>query len=125
MSAAEAAAKSKGSDKIPQFGFMAGTQCKSDATGLRSPARNCDNRIDPSGCFCLAWAIHHDSGLPIRAGGVVSAMSLLNAAFSALLGWLLFGERLNSIQWVGLWGVAGDSAENNRPKFRAGRVHCP
>jgi drug/metabolite transporter (DMT)-like permease len=34
--------------------------------------------------------------------GVVSTMGLLNAAFSAVLGWWLFGETLDGVQWTGL-----------------------
>jgi drug/metabolite transporter (DMT)-like permease len=34
--------------------------------------------------------------------GIVSTMNLLNAAFSAVLGWTLFGETLDRLQWAGL-----------------------
>ena len=34
-------------------------------------------------------------------------MGLLNAAFTAALGWLLFDERLAGTQWAGMLIVAG------------------
>lgn len=33
--------------------------------------------------------------------GVVSAMGLMNAIFSALWGWMIFSEKLSLIQWIG------------------------
>ncbi len=36
------------------------------------------------------------------AAGLVSTMSLMNAVFSASLGWLLLGEVLVPIQWAGM-----------------------
>lgn len=34
--------------------------------------------------------------------GLVSALSLLSAVFSAILGWVVFGERLVWMQWIGM-----------------------
>jgi len=45
-------------------------------------------------------------GYRFAAAGIVSAMSLLNAAFSVLLGWILFQETLGIGQWGGLLLIA-------------------
>ena len=59
------------------------------------------------GLFASLGQFTMTQGFRHAPAALVSTMSLLNAAFSALFGWFLFGERLNSIQWVGLWVVAG------------------
>lgn len=41
-------------------------------------------------------------GYRYAPAGIVSAMSLVGAAISALFGWVLFGEKLDPIQWAGL-----------------------
>jgi S-adenosylmethionine uptake transporter len=48
------------------------------------------------GQFCMTQGYRH------AAAGLVSTMSLLNAAFSLSFGWILFGERLVALQWAGM-----------------------
>lgn len=54
------------------------------------------------GIFATIGQVTMTQGYRFAPAGRVSTMSLLNAAFSALLGWALFSERLELIQWGGL-----------------------
>lgn len=48
------------------------------------------------GQVCMTQGYRH------AAAGLVSTMGLLNAVFSVLLGWMLFGEALVLFQWLGM-----------------------
>jgi drug/metabolite transporter (DMT)-like permease len=41
-------------------------------------------------------------GYGVAPASVVSSLNLLNAAFSALTGWIFFGESLAWAQWLGM-----------------------
>lgn len=41
-------------------------------------------------------------GYRYAAAGLVSTMGLMNAGFAALFGWLVFGELLSPVQWMGM-----------------------
>jgi len=45
-------------------------------------------------------------GYRFAQAGLVSMMGLLNAAYTAIFGWILFNEQLSSIQWAGMLIVA-------------------
>lgn len=49
-------------------------------------------------------------GYASARAGIVSTMSLANACFAAVLGWIFFSETLAAVQWVGMvimgWGIS-------------------
>jgi drug/metabolite transporter (DMT)-like permease len=52
------------------------------------------------GQFAMTQAYRH------AAAGLVSTMSLMNAAFMSLFGWIVFGELLTPGQWLGMLVLA-------------------
>jgi len=61
-------------------------------------------------------------GYAVASAGLASALSLLTAAFSAILGWWFFDERLSAWQWLGVLGLAAGvlgSSHSSGPR-RAG-----
>ena len=59
------------------------------------------------GLFATLGQVAMTRGYLHAPASYVSAMSLLNAALSALSGWILFQETLSWMQWFGLLTVAG------------------
>jgi drug/metabolite transporter (DMT)-like permease len=59
------------------------------------------------GLFASVGQFAMTQGYRFAQAGLVSTMGLLNAAFTAAFGWLLFDERLAGAQWVGMVIVAG------------------
>ncbi|MBU6374728.1 MAG: DMT family transporter [Bdellovibrionales bacterium] len=45
-------------------------------------------------------------GYALVSAGIGSSMGLLTAAFSALLGWWFFDERLSGLQWIGVFTLS-------------------
>jgi drug/metabolite transporter (DMT)-like permease len=64
-------------------------------------------------------------GYAVASAGLGSALSLLTSAFSALIGWYFFDERLSAVQWLGVLilanGVvcAGMAAKRSGTRGRA------
>lgn len=58
------------------------------------------------GLFASLGQISMTQGYRHAAASVVSSMSLMNAVFFAVAGWLVFGEILGPIQWVGMLVMA-------------------
>lgn len=58
------------------------------------------------GVFAAIGQFAMTQGYRFAKAGIVSTMGLLNAAFTSFFGWLLFGERLSLLQWLGM-GVVG------------------
>lgn len=54
------------------------------------------------GLFATWGQVAMTQGYRFAPAGLVSTMSLLNAAFSAAFGWFLFDERLATVQWLGM-----------------------
>ena len=54
------------------------------------------------GLFASLGQIAMTQGYRHTPAGVVSSMSLMNAVFFAVAGWILFSESLGPIQWVGM-----------------------
>jgi drug/metabolite transporter (DMT)-like permease len=61
-------------------------------------------------------------GYAVASAGLGSALSLLTSAFSAIIGWYFFDERLSHVQWVGILilaaGVVCAGMAANRPGSR-------
>jgi drug/metabolite transporter (DMT)-like permease len=57
-------------------------------------------------------------GYAVASAGVGSALSLLTSAYSALIGWYFFDERLSGLQWIGVLilaaGVMGAGSSSPR-----------
>lgn len=54
------------------------------------------------GSFATIGQLTMTQAYRFAPAGLVSAMSLMTAGFSAILGWLLLGELLQAVQWVGM-----------------------
>jgi drug/metabolite transporter (DMT)-like permease len=69
---------------------------------FKIPSGNQWTELFALGCLATVGQVAMTRAYRYARAGVVSTMGLLNAVFSSLFGWMLFGETLGAWQWVGL-----------------------
>lgn len=74
------------------------------------------------GVFAAIGQFAMTQGYRYARAGLVGTMSLMNAGFMALFGWLVLGEDLNFLQWIGILvlgiGVGSITLYGRREKLR-------